>query len=218
MISMIQRLKDVATKSNMNIKLAAGLFYTKKGFVSIGCNSSRTYVDKKIKSSVHAEDAVIRNCRRRFTRIKTSNLKLVVVRINSSNSNLLMSKPCVNCTNIIRDFGVKKIYYINEDQKLICENVDNLCSFHKQFPNLNKTIIWFNELQAKTEPIKTKVNHFSLEMGKKITLLREEKHITQQELALRLSISVTKIIEIEKGTAPYNCHIDSKLKQHLGFY
>ena len=221
MNSMLERLRDEAKKSNMSIKLASGLFYSKKGFVSIACNSTRTYSNKKIRSNFHAEEAVLYNYQTRFTRLKTKNLKLIVVRLSPGN-NLLLSKPCITCTHAIYSFGIRKIYYINEHNELICERIASLCKYHEQFPYVSRTNMWFKDLHTPPaiiakhlkEPI---IKTFTKDMGQRISLLRIEKSWTQRELALRICIHVNVLDQIERGKYEYNMYIVNKLRNCFGF-
>ena len=221
MQSMIERLREQAMKSNMSIKLASGLFYSKKGFVSVACNSTRTYINKKIKPNFHAEEAVLYNFQTRFTRIKTKNLKLIVVRISPGN-NLLFSKPCITCTHAIQSFGIRKIYYINEHNQLICERIESLCKYHEQFPYISRTNLWFKDIHIppaiitkhlKENTLKT----FTKEMGTRISLLRIERNWTQRDLAIRLCIHIDILDQIERGRYAYNLFIVDKLRNYFGF-
>lgn len=45
------------------------------------------------------------------------NVNLMVVRI-SKDGNFVLSKPCIMCLNIMKYFGIKKIYYIDENEKI----------------------------------------------------------------------------------------------------
>lgn len=221
MQSMIERLKTQAMKSNMAIKLASGLFYSKKGFVSVACNSTRTYTNKKIRPNFHAEEAVLYHFQTHFTRIKTKNLKLIVVRLSPGN-NLLLSKPCITCTHAIQSFGIRKIYYINEHNQLICERIESLCKYHEQFPYISRTNLWFKDIHTPSAVIskhlkETTLKSFSKEMGKRICLLRLERHWTQRDLALRLCIHIDILDQIERGRYPYNLFIVEKLRNYFGF-
>jgi len=208
----------------MNIKLAAGLFYTKKGFLSIGYNSARTYVDKKITSNLHAECSAIRNYKFN-NRIKTKNLKLIVIRLSPGNQ-LLNSKPCINCTKTISEYGIRKVYFFNENNEFSCEKTEQILSFHNKYQYITHTDIWFHRVSNRNNaalPSIKKLNLeskdkrlFTLEMGKKISMLRETKSLTQFDLAKRLCVNVIIIKSIEEGTYKYDGHILLKLKKIFG--
>lgn len=125
--SIIDRLCSYTKRSDMRHKLAAGLFYTRKGMLSIGCNSSRSYVRRSLVATLHAEVAALHQFSKQYPRLKTRGLKLIVVRFSSSGM-LGFSLPCENCRTMIRQFGIRKIYYINEGGELVCESIDQLKS------------------------------------------------------------------------------------------
>ena len=227
MDSLIHQLRKVAIKSNIQFKLAAGLFYTKKGFISMGYNSSRTYLNKQITPSIHAEHDAIYNCKSRFRKIKTKNLKMIVIRISATDQ-LLNSKPCLNCTHLIREYGIRKIYYINEENKLVFDRVDQLHSYRLQEPGISlSTSVWFHRtITTKSSPslsylqslLAEQPDLFSKKMGKKIECLRLQKNWSQEELANKMSITIDIIKNIEKGTEKYNVIIVNKFKRCFGYF
>lgn len=227
-LSMINQLCEFAQKSNINIKLAAGIFYSKKGFLSIGYNSNRTYVNNTIKSTIHAEDDVIRQCKKRYRVKKTSHLKLIVIRLSPGNK-LLNSKPCVNCTKAIREFGIKKVYYYNDKNELESENIDKIHKFHQTFPYVTATNLWFYKVQptmfnpmmgiiASLQQDNKKYTTFTPEMGHAIRTVRLLKQLTQEELASSLSLNVNVIKKIEEGRYPYNSNMVLLLRRKLGYF
>lgn len=227
--SFIDKLTQVALKSNMKIKLAAGIFYSKKGFIATGCNTTRTYSKNSASSihpSEHAECAALRELRK-FPNINTKDLKLFVIRI-SSTGELLQSTPCMNCANSILKNGIKKIYYINEEQKIVCQRISDLCMIHKECPyrNITMTNIWFENVSSihgtfsktlKSLEEKEKATPcFTIEMGEKIAMLRNIRQLTQKELALQLSLPIQSIILIEQGKEQFNSLLFSKLVRCFG--
>ena len=227
-LSMINQLCELAKKSNVNIKLAAGIFYSKKGFLSIGYNSNRTYVNNQIKSNIHAEDDAIRHCKKRYSMKKTSHLKLIVVRLSPGNK-LLNSKPCMNCTKAILEFGIKKVYYYNDNNELESENISKIHKFHQQFPYVSATNLWFHKVQpmvfSSILPIikslqeeNKKITLFTYDMGQVIKKARLAKHLTQQDLANSLSLNVNIVKQIEEGKYEYNSNMVLLLKRKLGFF
>ena len=225
--SMVNRLTTIASKSTMGIKLAAGLFYSKKGFVGVGYNSTRTYSNKTIKSSIHAEDAVIQYIKSRFGRIKTKNLKLIVIRVGNSSEKLLMSKPCLNCTKTISDYGIKKVYYINEQNELICETISSIQSFHNKYPYFTMTDVWFHTVHITNSavlPIIKKCNEAEKEpycakvFAQKILEIREKNNMSQYELALKLCVTKQQVLDMEMGHFSYNGKLISKIRKCFGAY
>lgn len=65
----------------------------------------------------------------RKLRKKLSGIDIVVIR-SGPHGNLLPSKPCSLCTNILRRLGVRYVYYSSTGPNLICEKVRDLISSH----------------------------------------------------------------------------------------
>lgn len=120
---MIDRLRALAEKGEQLQKVAAGLFYTKKGLLSIGRNSHRTYLSRSFVPNLHAETDAIYNFRKRFLRPKTSHLKMIVIRISPSGA-LSNSTPCSRCKEMIESYGIRKVYYINAKGELVCDEME----------------------------------------------------------------------------------------------
>jgi deoxycytidylate deaminase len=224
---LIHILSNEATKSTMPMKLAAGLFYNRKGFIGTGYNSTRSYVQKKIQATLHAEDAAIHNVKTRYKRIKTKNLKLMVVRVDAKKQ-LVVSKPCLNCTHMIYDYGIRKVYYINDQNKLVCERIHSMISYHKQFPYYTQTNLWFHSVCKGNYPVlpfiikvKETEKHiplFTKEMGKRLIELRNERHMTSSEVAIKICIPIKQLQNIEQGKEPYNCKLYMKLQKIFGLF
>lgn len=204
--SLISQLKNIAEKSNMKIKLAAGLFYSKKGFVATGFNTTRTYCKNSIKPSEHAECAALRELRK-FPNINCKDLKLVVIRIGLSGS-LLQSTPCINCATMIRSHGIKKIYYINQNNDIECKRSEELCMIHKKSidKHITQTNVWFESvsnsksvLNKTIEVMEDKIKNpfFIKQISEKMQIKRQYNKLSQKELALRLCVPITTIINIE---------------------
>lgn len=208
--SLIAQLKDLALKSNMKSKLAAGLFYSKKGFVATGYNTTRTYCKNSFKPSEHAECAALREVRK-FPKMNYRDLKLVVIRIGLSGT-LLQSTPCVNCAKTILSHGIRKIYYINEDNHMECKQSHQLCEWHNNslHRHVRQSTIWFESVtssSSKTVLASTitsienviKDPCFRKKLSEKVQFLRQFHSLSQQELAIRLCVPLVTIIKIENG-------------------
>ena len=61
-----------------------------------------------------------------------------------------------------------------------------------------------------------KLSYFTVDMGKKIASLRNDKKWTQEELAKKLCIPKKTIIDLEQGKEKYSGPLVSKLKKVLG--
>lgn len=56
-------------------------------------------------------------------------LNMVVIRVNNSNQ-LTNSKPCCNCIYYLRLYGIKNIYYSNENGEIIKEKISEIETNH----------------------------------------------------------------------------------------
>lgn len=108
--SLLSRASVIASTSEQNFK--HGAILTKGGSViSVGINRRRTnpalldQEDYRL-SSVHAEVAAIKGSH-------GADLKgavIYVARVNNAGEQM-MSKPCEECQKVLRDVGVKKVFY-----------------------------------------------------------------------------------------------------------
>ena len=226
MNSLLETLKELTVKSTIrHYKVAAGLFYTKKGFVSTGFNCNRTYVSSKLFPCIHAEHFAIHQFRT-VRNNKKYPPNMMVIRTGASGT-LLESKPCIQCCQLISSAGIKKVYYINEKNQMVWERVRDLVQYRKMEPGLSTTDIWFSDMirrdNVAREVVKreyeTTSSVFTKEMGRIIRELRNKQHLSQVEVARRacLSLSLLQTIE-EKGTEPYDVAIVSKIKRALGSF
>jgi len=55
---------------------------------------------------------------------------MVVIRINGKNE-LVNSKPCENCIYYLRLYGIKNVYYSNENGEIVKEKITEICSEHR---------------------------------------------------------------------------------------
>ena len=226
MDGLVGQLIEHAVKSDMRIKLAAGLFYTKKGFVVIRSNSRRTYVNKTIKPNLHAEDAVIEYLKNRPNRMKTKHMKLMVVRVNNDDK-LLLCRPCMNCTRTMSEMGIRKVYYSDAHGKIICERVCDIYNYYKKCPFVSSTYDWFNEMyphrcissstQMYVNEAKT-IRSFTPLMGKLVEDMRLHRNWNQDELAANLSITAEMVQQIEDGYGHYHSGIAIKLRKCFGAF
>ena len=51
---------------------------------------------------------------------------MVVIRINGKKE-LVNSRPCYNCLNMMKAVGIRKVYY-SVDNNIVCERVDRMVS------------------------------------------------------------------------------------------
>jgi len=55
---------------------------------------------------------------------------MVVIRINTKNE-LVNSKPCENCIYYLRLYGIKNVYYSNENGEIVKEKITEIESEHR---------------------------------------------------------------------------------------
>lgn len=107
----------IALYTNMRYKHSALLLNKKLNIISTGYNY-RT-IKNKYNYSIHAEEQCLSNMlnkQKYNNRKKMNKYILLIIRIDKDN-NFAYSYPCDNCLNIIKKFGIKKIYYsINNNQ------------------------------------------------------------------------------------------------------
>jgi deoxycytidylate deaminase len=166
-----------AIKSTVSTKLAAGILKGKKIVGKICCNTNRNLCRGIFCGSVHAEANALLNYFGKSLQfdsvtykwcIKTSykKLNLIVFRVNSE-GNTANARPCYNCLNMMKDIGIKKIYYSTDNyEEIICENVKNMISIQsssfKRFidtnnkKNNNNKELYFESLLKKYFPKKVR--------------------------------------------------------------
>ena len=111
-VGVLKRAIETAEKSNYYpFRVGAVLFKGNKIFVD-GRNSIRCCKNLKKKNwnSVHAEQHAILN----MGEENCKGLSLLVIRLNLSN-NIRLAKPCEMCEDFIRQVGIKRVYYSNND-------------------------------------------------------------------------------------------------------
>lgn len=117
----ISKLLKKAATSIIDKKLAACIIKNGKIIGEPRCNSH-----------LHAEHTVINNVLAKLflNNKKRMNYDIMVVRINKygTTSN---ARPCNNCLNIMKQSGIRKVYYSVENNTIVCENVQNMISIHK---------------------------------------------------------------------------------------
>ena len=225
MESLLHQLRQVASKSHLHYKLGAGLFYSKKGFVRMGCNSHRSYVSGRLYPCTHAEQNVIHQVQSRFSSDTLRKLKLMVIRVGF-NQKLLPSRPCVTCTENIYQSGIRTVYYINDDMQLVREKTSSLYAFRSKEPGINITNMWFDNISgttnAATSFVKDAKNDnrpsFTKVMGEHLSRLRQKRRWSIKEFASRTSLSALVIERIEAGSYPYNINIVNQFRRVMGFF
>lgn len=115
----------------------------KNNCLSYGINDSRG-ISGNSKGIVHAEISAVLKLHK--NKKKNKKINLFVVKISKTNS-LSNSKPCIKCINDLititlnKGYRINKIYYSNENNKIICKKFIDLIlekdkfitSFYKHF-------------------------------------------------------------------------------------
>ncbi len=104
--------------------------------ISKGYNHPRIRIINKnrLSCSTHAEMSAILSLKN-----KKAN-SILVIRINKEGK-LCDSKPCQYCFNFILNSGIQKIYYSNEQGKIICIKTKDIDINSLVISNCNKKII-----------------------------------------------------------------------------
>lgn len=113
-------------------KLGCVVTYGKNNVISVASNSEKTHtlqriynryrdfdpdtVSNKLHAEVHALSWLIGKC------IDWSDIEVYVYR-ELKNGTPAISRPCPACENLIRNLGIKTIFYINADGKSVKEKL-----------------------------------------------------------------------------------------------
>jgi deoxycytidylate deaminase len=103
-------------------------------------NKLSSFCDDNFKLSIHAEE----NCLQKYFHDSKfinynsrSKLRILVIRIDN-HGNLINSKPCNNCIEMMRKYGIKKISYSNENGIIITESIKNITgSYSSAYRSIN---------------------------------------------------------------------------------
>jgi tRNA(Arg) A34 adenosine deaminase TadA len=107
----------VGGRKGTTFRLAATLFDKKGKIISSGVNSYKTHPRLAPFTSfpfIHAEQACILRVGLDFC----EGLNLMVVRVKGDDS-LGLAKPCVVCRGLIRNVGIKGVWFTNEQGGLV---------------------------------------------------------------------------------------------------
>lgn len=108
-----------------NHRLAAAIVY-KNRIISYGFNSyksslfQRKFSSRKERVFLHAETSAIKNALRFVDPDFLGKCKLLVCRASMRNRKLqwAMAKPCSGCEKAISTFGIKKVYYTLDNNRI----------------------------------------------------------------------------------------------------
>lgn len=121
--NIIETLKKAARFSDINQQHAAALIKNNKIY-AIAINDIVKKIDfisetgevRCRKITRHSEENVIFKLPKKIIK----ELDIIVIRINN-NSKMIMSRPCTECKNKLIKFGIKKVYYSNEQGNIVYE-------------------------------------------------------------------------------------------------
>jgi deoxycytidylate deaminase len=141
-ITIFPRLIQEASKSQIKCQLAAALIKGQKLLSKPCSNALRNVCRGFACGSLHAEAHAILDYFGRDLSYSSKNggsfyipkdkkikCDLIVIRINKDEK-ICTSRPCYNCLNMMKAVGIRKVYYTDNDEKIICENVKDMISIN----------------------------------------------------------------------------------------
>lgn len=141
-IPIIPRLIEEASKSQIKCQLAAALIKGQK-FISKPCaNTQRNVCRGFACGSLHAEAHAILDYFGKdlmysqknggsfyISKEKKIKCDLIVIRINRDEK-MCTSRPCYNCLSMMKAVGIRRVYYTDNNENVICENVKDMISIN----------------------------------------------------------------------------------------
>ena len=141
-VGIIPRLIQQASKSNNKYQLAAALIKGQK-FVSRPCgNTHRNMCRGYACGSLHAEAHAILDYFGKDLQYSSKNggaffvtpekkvkCDLIVIRINRDEK-ICTSRPCYNCVSMMKAVGIRRVYYTDNNENVICETVKDMISIN----------------------------------------------------------------------------------------
>lgn len=119
---------NVARQSTVKNYIHGAILINGGKIYSRGYNiANRTYVGGVVMPCVHAEMNCLYNSAKLNKKRKI--FDLIVVRIND-NDKLIESKPCEMCTNAMKKFGIRRIYYSTDSGTIHKENLKDFFTEH----------------------------------------------------------------------------------------
>ncbi len=139
--NLIDKLIDVAKLSLIGQQLAATLL---NGTTPVGEareNDPRSKCRKLLIGSFHAEMHTMKTFfgpqvyydrkngwqKSKDLQRKSIKLNLFVIRVDKENR-LCNARPCINCLRMMKEIGIRKVYYSIAPDKIVCENVRDMVS------------------------------------------------------------------------------------------
>ena len=126
MDSVITKLKLNANKSFIKHKHSSALIDSNSNIFSIGINKFVKHVQLKESNyyrTIHAEMALFKT--NVLIKKNSKNLDIIVIRINNKNE-LINSRPCRECIEKLKFYGIRKVYYSDNYGDIVSELLCNM--------------------------------------------------------------------------------------------
>jgi deoxycytidylate deaminase len=123
----IETLIKVAQQSDISYKHSAGLIYDDK-IHSISVNKFvpfKKYKGIQLYRTIHAELSIFEKIPKRVVK----GMDIIVIRINKK-LQLRNSRPCKDCIDELKQIGIRKVYYSNDNGDIVYEFVENMIKTH----------------------------------------------------------------------------------------
>lgn len=122
-LKMIRNAIKEAYKSNFDLRIGAVIVKSgrvlSKGYNKTGVYTKYAHVEFL---SIHAEVDAIIKCLKSYRYSNLIGAKIYIAGLRK-NGRLLLSKPCTRCAQLIRNVGIKKVYYTTNEQTVECYSV-----------------------------------------------------------------------------------------------
>lgn len=122
--NIIRHLQNESQKSNCNYKHSAAIIKNNKLY-SIGYN----YFFNNI--SIHAEIDACKKFLYSNNKMSLNNCDLIVIRSQQNLKKLKLSKPCIYCCKFLKEKGLRKIYYSDDNGNIVSEYINEMETNHK---------------------------------------------------------------------------------------
>jgi deoxycytidylate deaminase len=110
-LSLVENMADIKRRDKYTLKLAMDLKNKLNKPDTLACHAEENVISKYLRKNKHS----------------IKHLHIVVVRVNSMGE-VMMSKPCANCINIMRKHGIKKVTYSTDGGFLVTESLQTIQS------------------------------------------------------------------------------------------
>ena len=131
MLDVIQKAEQTSIIKNVNIN---ELITIRTQIKRYGCKLAKH-------AEEHALDRYVYKLRdKRNKKINANKLHMTVIRIDDNN-NLIESKPCDHCVQVMKSYGIRKVTYSTREGLLVTEHVDKIHSTCSSgYRSIEKTI------------------------------------------------------------------------------